>query len=398
MKVPFLHSARSRYTAFAAILVVTGAVATVVSRKPAQAAVFATTPVVVADIEETVIAAGSLEASRMVSVGAQVSGQIQSLHVQLGDEVKAGQLIAEIDSVTQQNDVRDARAALASARAERSMQLAMLKRMNLAFERQKLMLAEDATSRAEYEAAEADLDATRAQIESLDAQIEQRQTRLDTALANLAYTKIRAPMDGVVVAVVVKEGQTVNAMQAAPTIVKLAQLDTITVNAEISEADVIKLTTGQHVYFTILGNPEKRHYGTLRAIEPAPDSIETDSGGAAGAGASNAAQKAVYYNALFEVPNPDRELRISMTAQVYIVLRSAKSTLTIPSVALGDRSSDGRYTVRVLNADGSPTQRMVEVGINNRSVAQVLDGLSAGDRVIVGEAMSGQFPGHAMLM
>lgn len=278
------------------------------------------------------------------------------------------------------------------------MELATLKRMELAFERQKMMLAEDATSRAEYELAEAELDATRARIDALDAQIEQRQTRLDTALANLGYTKIRAPMDGVVVAVVVKEGQTVNAMQAAPTIVKLAQLDTMTVNAEISEADVVKLETGQPVYFTILGNPDKRHYGTLRTIEPAPNSIESETSAASSSASSSASKEAIYYNALFEVPNPDRELRISMTAQVHIVLKSAKSALTIPSVALGDRAADGRYSVRVLNADGTPSPRTVEIGINNQSIAQVLEGLSAGDRVIVGEAMPGQGRGRPMLM
>ncbi|WP_217705786.1 efflux RND transporter periplasmic adaptor subunit [Peristeroidobacter soli] len=358
---------------------------------------FATAPAVVADIEETVIAAGLLEASRMVSVGAQVSGQIRSLHVDLGDEVKAGDLIAEIDSTTQQNDVRDARAALTAARAERSMELATLKRMDLAFARQKMMLAEDATSQAEFELAEAELDATRARIEALDAQIEQRQTRLDTTLANLGYTKIRAPMDGVVVAVVVKEGQTVNAMQAAPTLVKLAQLDMMTVHAEISEADVVKIEAGQPVYFTILGKPEKRFTGTLRTIEPAPKSleIETSMSSASTAGNSN---NAIYYNALFEVPNPARELRISMTAQVYIVLNAATAALTIPSVALGERTSDGRYTVRVLDAQRAPSMRAVEIGINNRDVAQVIHGLHAGEQVIVGEAAPGQNRSSPFLM
>lgn len=368
------------------------------TRHPKDATVFATVPAVIGDIEDTVIAAGSLEASRMVSVGAQVSGQIKSLHVQLGDQVNAGDLIAEIDSTLQENDVRDARAAMAVARAERNMEAATLKRMQLAFERQKMMLAEDATSRAEYELAEAELNAIRARIEALDAQIEQRQTRLDVAIANLGYTKIRAPMDGVVVAVVVKEGQTVNAMQAAPTIVKLAQLDTMTVNAEISEADVVKIKPGQPVYFTILGNPEKRYHGTLRTIEPAPKSLEAETPAAAGGASSGNSNDAIYYNALFEVANPERELRISMTAQVYIVLKSAHSVLTIPSVALGDRTADGRFSVRVLNGESGPSVRTVDIGINNRNVAQVLDGLSAGEQVIVGEAMPGQKRSSPFLM
>jgi len=389
MKLPSSLSARSRLIAVATCLALASGATVGLTRQSKDSPLFATAPALVADIEDTVIAAGSLEASRMVSVGAQVSGQIRSLHAQLGDEVKAGELIAEIDSTTQENDVRDARAALAAARAERSMELATLKRMELTFARQKMLLAEDATSRAEYELAEAELHATRARIEALDAQIEQRQTRLDTARANLGYTKIRAPMDGVVVAVVVKEGQTVNAMQAAPTIVKLAQLDRMTVNAEISEADVVKIKAGQPVYFTILGNPEKRYHGTLRTIEPAPKSLEAEAS-MASATAATSSNNAIYYNALFDVPNPDRELRISMTAQVYIVLDAASAALTIPSVALGERMPNGRYTVRVLGAEKAPSTRAVEIGINNRNVVQVIDGLHAGEHVIVGEAAPGK--------
>jgi membrane fusion protein, macrolide-specific efflux system len=245
--------------------------------RPAPRPALATSPAAVSDIENTVVATGSLEASQLVSVGAQVSGQIKSLKVQLGDRVKAGDLIAEIDSTTQLNNLRNARAALTSTRAQRAMQAANLKQAELAFERQKTMLEQEATSRADYENAEATLASTKAQIEALDAQIEQGQTTLDTAQANLGYTKILAPMDGTVVAVVAKEGQTVNANQTAPTIIKLAKLDTITVSAEISEADVIKVQPGQTVYFTILGNPEKRYYGKLRTAAQARRSTTTAS-------------------------------------------------------------------------------------------------------------------------
>jgi macrolide-specific efflux system membrane fusion protein len=355
--------------------------------RPGVSPALATTPATVADIENTVIATGTLEAAQMVSVGAQVSGQIKSLKVKLGDEVTAGALIAEIDSTTQENNVRNAQAALASVRAQRSMQVATLRQAELAFQRQKAMLAEEATSRADYENAEALLDSTRAQIQALDAQILQGQTLLDTAKANLGYTRIVAPMDGTVVAIVAKEGQTVNANQAAPTIIKLAKLDTMLVSAEISEADVIKVKPGQKVYFTILGNPEKRYYGALRAIEPAPASLETESSTASSSSSSSSSSNdAVYYNAQFEVANPNGELRISMTAQVYVVLGEAREVLTIPSAALGDKGRDGRYTVKVVNAQGMPEPRQITVGINNNAQAQVLAGLKAGERVVVGEA------------
>jgi membrane fusion protein, macrolide-specific efflux system len=343
----------------------------------------------VADIENTVLATGTLEASELVSVGAQVSGQVKKLHVALGDRVELGQPIAEIDSIPQQNALRNAEAALSSQRANRSVQEANLKQAELAFRRQSDMLAEDATARADYENAEATLNATRAQIKQMDAQIIQATTALDTSRTNLTYTRITAPMSGTVVAVVTKEGQTVNANQSAPTIVKLAKLDTITVNAEISEADVTKVREGQTVYFTILGEPGKRYYATLRTVEPAPDSIETESSGNAAASTSSA----VYYNGLFDVPNPDGKLRIAMTAQVYIVLEDAKDALTIPASAV-NRGRRGPPTVMVVDKNGQPTPRKIEIGINNKATVQVLSGLKAGDEVVIGEAQAGAPSGN----
>ena len=253
------------------------------------------------------------------------------------------------------------------------------------------MIKDEATSKADYETAEATLASTRAQIEALDAQIEQGQTQLATAKANLGYTKIVAPIDATVVALVAKEGQTVNAVQTAPTIVKLATLDVMTVSAEISEADVIKVRPGQTAYFTILGNPDKRYYGKLRSIEPAPSSIETETSATSSTTSSSTTQ-AIYYNGQFEVPNPDGELRISMTAQVYLVLGDAKDALIIPSAALDQKGPNGSYTVLVVGADGKPAPRQVTIGLNNNATAQVLSGLKAGEKVVVGEGSATPTP------
>ena len=361
------------------------------SVRPAPPPVLATSPAVIGDIENTVVATGSLEAFKLVSVGAQASGQIKSLKVQLGDKVKAGDLIAEIDPTTQLNNVRNAEAAVTSTRAQRAVQAATLRQAELAFERQKTMIKDEATSKADYETAEATLASTRAQIEALDAQIEQGQTQLATAKANLGYTKIVAPIDATVVALVAKEGQTVNAVQTAPTIVKLATLDVMTVSAEISEADVIKVRPGQTAYFTILGNPDKRYYGKLRSIEPAPSSIETETSATSSTTSSSTTQ-AIYYNGQFEVPNPDGELRISMTAQVYLVLGDAKDALIIPSAALDQKGPNGSYTVLVVGADGKPAPRQVTIGLNNNATAQVLSGLKAGEKVVVGEGSATPTP------
>jgi membrane fusion protein, macrolide-specific efflux system len=365
--------------------------------RPAPPPVLATSPAEITDIEDTVIATGTLESSRLVSVGAQASGQIKSLKVQIGQQVNAGDLIAEIDSTTQQNTLRNAEAAIASNRAQRAVQQANLNRAELNFKRQKALLEADATTRDQFEIADTALQSSRAQIDASEAQLVQVQSSLDTARANLGYTQILAPMSGTVVAIVAREGQTVNAVQSSPTIVKLAKLDTITVTAGISEADVIRVKAGQTVYFTTLGDTRKRYYGKLRSIAPAPASIEQDTGGRS-SNASGGATQAVYYNAIFEVPNPTGELRIAMTAQVYVVLNEAKQVLTIPTAALGDQAADGSYTVRVVDAQGQPQPRRITVGINNNVNAQVIDGLVAGEKVVVGEAAAaGARPNNAVM-
>jgi len=204
------------------------------------------------DIERTVLATGTLEAYKLVSVGAQVSGQLKELKVGLGDRVKQGDLLAEIDSTTQQNTIRNAEAQLLTAQAQRKVQLATQKQAQQNFERQKQLLAIDAASRQEFEAAETALATITAQLEASASSISQNKIALDTARVNLGYTQIRAPMDGTVVALIAQEGQTLNANQTAPTILKLAQLDKLTVKAQISEGDVVRVRAGQKVYFTIL--------------------------------------------------------------------------------------------------------------------------------------------------
>ncbi|SAI65764.1 HlyD family secretion protein [Bordetella ansorpii] len=340
-----------------------------------------------ADLEDSVLASGTLEAVRQVSVGAQATGQLKSLKVQLGDQVKRGQLVAEIDDLTQQNDLRTAQATINARRADLRAKQASLRQAELSFRRQREMLAADASSREDYETAEATLNVTRAEIASLQAQIVQAEVEVDTAKVNLGYTRIVSPIDGTVVAVVTKEGQTINSFQSAPTVIKVAQVETMTVKAQISEADVTRVKAGQKAYFIILGEPDTRHYGTLRAIEPAPDSIQKDDSSAlmSSSSSSSSTSSAVYYNGLFDVPNPDGKLRISMTAQVFIVLGEAKGALVAPSAALGKTHPDGTRTVRVLDADGRAVERQVRVGLNNNVDAQILEGLKEGDKVVTGE-------------
>jgi len=344
------------------------------------------------DIESSVLATGTLEAALQVSVGAQVSGQIKSLKVALGDQVKKGDLIAEIDSMTQQNALREAEAQLDDVTAQRRSKQATLKQEKLAFARQQTLLQADASSREDFETAQANMDTTTADIAALDAQIEQAHISVDTAKVNLGYTKIVAPMDGTVVYVAVQEGQTVNANQTTPTIIKLATLDTMKVKVDISEADVVKVTPGQKAVFTILGDPQHKYDATLQQIEPAPDSIsedDTSSSSSSSSSSSNSASSstaAVYYNGILMAPNPEGKLRISMTTQVSIILAAAKGALVIPQTALMAQGKDGAATVEVLDDKGKPAERKIKTGISDAADIQVIEGLKAGEHVVIGDS------------
>ena len=388
MKLPLLpKTRRGRLLLSIAVLLLIAVATWWLLLRKAPAPALATSPVSRGSIEQTVEATGTIDAFKRVSVGAQVSGQVKSLKVQLGDTVKEGDLIAEIDATTQENEVLNAEATLEQTRAQRAVQAASLRQAELVFARQKEMLAAEATSQQDYDNAEATLKSARAQIQSLDAQIRGSETRLGTARANLAYTRITAPMDGTVVAVVTEEGRTVNANQSAPTIVILARLDVVTVSAEISEADVVKIKPGMPVYFTTLGDADRRYEATLRQVNPAPASIANESSSGSSS-SSSSSSSAVYYNALFDVDNPDGTLRIDMTAQVSVLLQQARDALLVPTVALGPKTRDGEQLVRVVDANGQPQPRKVKVGINNGANAQILSGLAEGDRVVVGEGGS----------
>ena len=253
-----------------------------------------------------------------------------------------------------------------------------------------------ATSRRDLESAEAETQADEADLASLGAQIAQAKSLVKTAEVNLSFTRIIAPIDGEVVAILTKEGQTVVATQIVPVILKLAKLEAMTVKTQISEADVVNVKAGQPVSFTIMGDPDKRYSARLRVVESAPTSYSEPaamqaSGQTANAGTTVGAP--VFYNALFDVPNADGVLRIGMSAQVSIVQGAIKNALTVPSGALREQGPDGRFLVRVVGAKGKePEERRVRIGVNNRNFAQVLEGLKEGEEVILGDLPTANGP------
>lgn len=363
----------------------------------------ATASVTIGDLEQTVLAVGRLHPKELVAVGAQVSGQVKRLHVALGQPVKTGDLIAEVDDQPQRISMRNAQAAATSLQAQLAARRAALAQAELAFERQEALLAAEATARSDHEAAKAALETARAEARSLEAQIEQAHTQIETARINLAYTRIVAPMDGVVVAIVTKQGQTLNSFQTTPTIVMLAKLDVMTVRAEIAEADVQKVERGQQVTFTTLGDKRDKYVAQIERVEIAPTSIVNEVGGAGAAGAGGSSgtptsSRAIYYNAVFDVPNPKGQLRPSMTAQVSVLISRLRQTLLVPTAALGERDAHDAYTVRVVDPRGRVSARQVRIGVRTNATAQVLSGLQSGDAVLIGETVPTTAPAGSGLL
>lgn len=331
--------------------------------------------VVRGDIENVVTATGKLAPREYVDVGAQVSGQLEKLHVDIGDGVKKGQLLAEIDVTLFMAKVDQQRAQLVyqeSSLAEKEAQLDLAK---INHERQTKLYEAHATSLENLQNAALELQSAQAQLKMLQAQIEQTKSSLRAEEANLEFTRIYAPMEGTVVSLSAKQGQTLNANQQAPTILQIADLTTMTVKAEVSEADVIRIKPQMDVYFKTLGR-DKKWYSKLSKVEPTP--VITNN--------------VVLYNALFDIDNAKQELMTSMTAQVFFVQESAKDTLLVPlncvSLSPSKKGEKKRGSVRVLGANDEVQTLEVELGVSNRVMIQVLSGLKEGQKVIVNKKTS----------
>ena len=380
-----------------------------------------TAPVLRGDIEQLIAASGTLEAGSRVDVGAQVSGQLQKLHVRLGDVVSEGDLLAEIDDFIARTRVDSAEANLEALQAASASQEAALALSRGELRRQERLMQAQATTEVEYDRAVVSLSQAEANLARHLLQIEQAQAGLEESKALLDFTRITAPADGTIVSVFAQEGQTLNATQTAPVILRIGDLRTITVSAKVSEADMRRLITGMDAYFTTPADGERRWRGRLKEISPIPQGAT---------GAAGLAQ----FDALMEVANPDGALLPGMTAKVFFVVEAARNVLKVPRGAVtfadGPMSAAGQYaqraavnapgrfrgrglrvqraaaasvtgtddgrgrtspqtsgreaTVQVVDAEGGQQSRTVRVGVSNDIEVEVLSGLSEGERVVTG--------------
>lgn len=352
--------------------------------KPKNEINYLTEPVVRTNIAQTVSATGEISAAQLVDVGAQASGQIKKLHVTLGQQVKKGDLIAEIDSTSQLNNLNTNKAKLDTYQAQLVSAEIALRSADKKYQREQALWKEDATSREALEDGQDAFAAAKASVAELKSSIRQTQIAINTAEADLGYTRITAPMDGTVVAIPVEEGQTVNANQTTPTIVQVADLSTMLNKMQIAEGDVNKVKAGMKLTFTTLSQPDNVREATLESIDPGLTTMSQGSYTTS----TDTTDSAIYYYARSLVPNEDNVLHIGMTTENTIIINQAEKVLAVPKLAVKQRG--GKQYVRVLGENNQPQEKEITTGLSDNMNTEVKSGLGEGENVIISEAAAGE--------
>ncbi|MCV3469875.1 efflux RND transporter periplasmic adaptor subunit [Campylobacter sp. CNRCH_2015_0814] len=335
------------------------------------------------DITQSIEAIGEVYAKTQVDVGAQVSGQITKLYVKLGDHVNEGDLIAQIDKDKQQNDLDITKAQLESAKANLESKKIALDIATKQYQREQKLYTKKATSLENLENLKNTFYALRANVTDLKAQTTQLEISLKNAQKDLAYTTITAPSKGEIINVAVEEGQTVNANQNTPSIVRLADLSEMEIRMQIAEADINKISVGKKVKFSILNEPDKKYEAIISSIDPANTTISDATSNTNLNSNSSTSASAVYYYARVFVKNDNNFLRIGMSTENEIAIKTENNTLVIPTLAI--KSDTSGYYVEILKANNISVKTPVKLGIKDSLNTQILDGINEGDLVIIGK-------------
>ena len=348
---------------------------------------YITQPVRRQNVEKVVNATGEVKAVDLVTVGAQVSGKIEKLYVSIGQTVKMGDMIAEIDSTTQQNDVDIAKAKMSSYQAQLKAAKTSLKIARKQYQRMQSLKKQNAASTEDLENAEDGYESAMSKVAEIEASLKETEISLSTAETNLGYTKITAPLDGTIVSVPVKVGQTINAAMDTPTIVQIADLNQMEIYIEISEGDIGNIKPGVKVTYSVLADMNKVYETTLKSIDPAL-TLLTDDQYTEVVDSS----EAIYFYGRLVVPNADGKLRIGMTTQNVIYVESAEDVLTVPAMALkGD--VDGKY-VEVRTAEGVE-RRPVITGVSDDLNVEIKKGVSEGEEVVIAKMSAAEISDKA---
>jgi len=373
-----------------------------------QAVSYRTEPVSRGPVSEIVNATGDVSAIVTVNVGSQVSGIIDKLFVDFNSLVKKDQVLATLDPRLFQAQLEKADASLASAKANVEKAQAAAADSDRIAVRQEQLRKQGLIAQADLDTALATRDQNRAAVSAAKAAVLQAKADRDMAAANLAFTKITSPIDGIVVSRAVDVGQTVAAAFQAPTLFLIANdLTKMQILANIDEADVGKVREGLEAKFTVDAFPGETFSGKISDVRQAPTTI----------------QNVVTYPAVIDAPNPDRKLRQGMTASVTITAARKEDALRVSNAALRWKTDDAPDSQRPATPpqartasaaargmrevpaqpvpgrpgrvykleDGKPVPVLVRVGLSDGQRSEVLDGLAEGDKVIVGggDAASG---------
>ena len=336
---------------------------------------YITEPVTQITLDKSVLATGSVRASQRTEVGAQVSGKIISLNVKLGQAVKKGDLIAEIDASNQNNSLSTAEANLASYQAKlKSAQVALdIAQSN--YNRLSKLYKTNSTSLSELETAKNTLASAKASVDEAKSQIKSAQISVSDAKTNLNYTQILSPMDGVIVSVPVSVGQTVNSNQTSPTIVQVADLSKMLIKLEVSEGDIAQVQAGQAIRFTTLAEPNHSYESKIDTVDPALTTL-TDNNYTEESGNT----EAVYYYANSFVDNAENRLRIGMTVQGQINIAKRENVLAVPTSTL---KKQGDKTIVQVLKNNKVEEKIVQTGLKDSQYTEILSGLEEGEQVIV---------------
>ncbi len=374
-----------------ALLVIAG-VALWRSTTPTDAPQWVTAAVDRGPIVQRVTANGTLNPVELVNVGTQISGTVIRLHTDFNQPVKAGQLLAELDPSILEAQIRQTEANLASARAT----------LNNA----ELVLKRNENLKARGFVSDGALDGLRKDVATASAQVQQIEAQLSRDRTNLGYSKIRSPIDGIVVNRGIDVGQTVAASFQTPTLFQIARdLRRMQIDTAVAEADVGSIKAGQPVRFTVDAFRDQEFKASVRMVRLNPTSQ----------------QNVVTYNVVIDVDNVSGNLLPGMTAQVSVITQRKDDVLRVPAAALrfrppesggsadrpsaangggaADRGADkgGQNnksrrpgsTVYQLDADSNLQPKEIKVGISDGRFTEILEGLNQGDTVVTRAAVNG---------
>ncbi len=325
------------------------------------------------DITQVVEASGTINPVNTVSVGSTVSGLISGLYADFNSVVKKGQLLAEIDPRTFQATVDQNKASLYNAKANLLEYEAKLELNKKMYDRYKKLYEKQYVPLSEVDQAESDYKASLAQVEAARYQIKKAEAEYDSSLVNLGYTKITAPVDGIIISRDIDMGQPVAATLNAPELFTIAQdIEKMQIEVAVSEADIGKVKEGQTAKYVLDGYPDDIFYGTVTQVRI--DSTTTSN--------------VVTYTVIVSVDNSDLKIKPGMTANVSIIVSESKDVLAVPNFALKFSPADNtkRYEKQGLwvQEKGKLVRKEVETGASDDTFTEIVSGINEGDLVATG--------------